>query len=201
MVNDITITVLLSGADLDRVKVADLATSVGNTYLAIEMGAATDTVGNMGQAVVLQAGDLVLDDTPPVLESFDFDLDSGMITLSFSEAVNITNFMLNEIVLAEEQIDTTDVTNFSPLDSTFSYTSPMVFRDIVIILSPDELNEIKRIQVCRDNVSCYLYFPQMRVAAPAVVTVTDIAGNMIEPIQFLKEGWYLSSLLIQPLLH
>jgi len=92
--------------------------------------------------------------------------------------VNLTTFQLDQLTLAEEMVDTTDAIDFSPYNS--SVTSPLL-RDVIIQFTRDELNEIKRIQVCQDNLTCYLYFPQ---ANTLDITVRDIAGNPVSPIPF-----------------
>ena len=176
--NDIEITVTLSGSDLDQVKVANLANSRDDTYLFLEAGAIADTAGNIAQPATFQATSVTPDTTGPTLVAFDFDLNMGIMTLSFDEAVNITTFQLDQLTLAEEMVDTIITIDFSPYNG--SVTNPLL-RDVVIQFTPDDLNEIKRIQVCSDNLTCYLYFPQIGTSD---VTVRDIAGNPVSPIPF-----------------
>ena len=176
--NDIEITVTLSGADLDRVKVSNLANLVDDTFLSLQTGAIADAAGNQAQSDTRQATRVTPDTTEPRLIAFDFDLNAGRVTLSFDEAVNLTTFQLDQLTLAEEMVDTTDAIDFSPYNS--SVTSPLL-RDVIIQFTRDELNEIKRIQVCQDNLTCYLYFP---LANTLDITVRDIAGNPVSPIPF-----------------
>ena len=176
--NDIEITVTLSGADLDRVKVGNLANSRDDTFLSLQAGAIADAAGNIAQSGTFQATSVTSDTTDPTLVGFDFDLNMGTMTLGFDEAVNTTTFQLGQLTLAEEMVDTVITTDFTPNNS--SVTNPLL-RDVVIQFTPDELNEIKRIQVCRDNLTCYLYFPQ---TGTSEVTVRDIAGNPVDPIPF-----------------
>ena len=86
------------------------------------------------------------------LIAFDFDLNPGTVTLSSDEAVNLT-FLLDQLTLAEEMVDIADATDFSPRKS--SITNPLL-ADVIIRFTRDELNEIKRIQVCQDNLTCLL---------------------------------------------
>ena len=90
--------------------------------------------------------------------AFDFDLNPGTVTLSFDGAVNLTTFQLDQLSLAEEMVDIADATDFSPSKS--SITNPLL-TDVIIQFTRDELNEIKCIQVCQDNLTCYLYSPKL----------------------------------------
>jgi len=134
--NDIEITVTLSGADLDRVKVSNLANLVDDTFLSLQTGAIADAAGNQAQSDTRQATRVTPDTTEPRLIAFDFDLDAGRVTLSFDEAVNLTTFQLDQLTLAEEMVDTTDAIDFSPYNS--SVTSPLL-RDVIIQFTRDEL--------------------------------------------------------------
>ncbi len=179
--NDIRTVITLAGTDLDLIKFRNLGNNQSDTYLALEAGAILDAAGNPGVERTLQASEVILDITTPTLSTFDFDLNVGVMTLGFDEAVILSSFQLGELVLSEEVVDTTDVEDFSAFSSNVDY-APNSLRDLRIEFTNDELNEIKRIQVCRDNITCYLYFPRSLQA----VTITDIAGNPVEIIQFFE---------------
>ena len=110
--------------------------------------------------------------------AFDFDLNPGTVTLSFDGAVNLTTLQLDQLSLADEMVDIADATDFSPRKS--SITNPLL-ADVIIRFTRDELNEIKRIQVCQDNLTCYLYFPQ---ANTLDISLRGISGNPVSPIPF-----------------
>ena len=151
--------------------------------LRIEAGALSDTAGNPSDSRTRQATELIPDTTRPTLDSFDFDLDAGVMTLHFDEAVDLSTFVLNELVI-DEGID--DDPAFSPTSSTYAYVTDSL-RDIEVTFTREELNEIKRIQVCSDNTTCFLYFP--RTVMPGVTPIdiiSDIAGNGVEIINFLQ---------------
>ena len=95
------VTVTLAEFDLNAMKaLTDLATSRATTYLYIEEGAFTDMTGNL----VVDSGSgkpaaaYTPDETPPILNAFDLDMDSGTLILDFSETV-ATEFDPTGVVL------------------------------------------------------------------------------------------------------
>ena len=180
--NDIRTTIMLDGNDLDLLKFRNLANSRNDTFLSLEVGAITDTSGMPGVERTIQATDVILDSTSPTLSGFDFNLNDGTMTLRFDEAVDLTSFILSEVILAEAEVDTTDVRDFSVTNSVAVYASGSL-RNLFVTFIRQELNDIKVSQVCRDNVSCFLYFPTTN---SRVITVRDIAGNPVEDIEFFE---------------
>ena len=171
-VNDIKITIDLSGPDLDQIKVLNVANDESDTYLFIDDNGVADAAGNLAVANTLKASNVIDDQSAPLLDAFELDMDEGVITLSFNEAVDIDTFILNELLLAEDEGDNTGI-RFIPQDSVVDNPG---LRDLLITLTNSELNEIKRMQLCRDNETCFLSFPQ-RGSANSLLS--DIAGNPI----------------------
>lgn len=88
----VNVTVALGARDFALVKLAEnLGTSRDLTYLAASPGAVLDMAGNLLQERsifnALQAASITDDSTPPTLETYALDMDSGILALSFDEPV------------------------------------------------------------------------------------------------------------------
>ena len=102
------ITIQLSDDDFNALtSTFPLATMDTNTFISLEAGTVDDTNGNpsieIPQSSALQITGHVEDTTRPSLESFDLDLDNGVMTLIFSESVNITSFDTTQLTLQNDQ--------------------------------------------------------------------------------------------------
>ena len=101
---DYTFSLLLNTEDINYIKRnIDLGTDTNNTFLSITSSAVIDMNSNRVVGInrnnALQVFSVVPDITSPVLENFDLDMDSGVMTLRFSETVNARSIDLNEISL------------------------------------------------------------------------------------------------------
>ena len=103
--NDEQVTrVQLGAIDLNSIKLLDmLATSPENTYLSIEANSLSDLRNNFNLAVTISMAPNVHIFSPdllaPILTSFNFDLNLGILTLFFSETVNTSTLNLTTISL------------------------------------------------------------------------------------------------------
>ena len=94
----------ITAADFERlISTENIATNVNNTYLAIERSSFTDTSGNpvvpIRENNALQAVNVIGDMTGPSLLRYDFSLDDGTITFTFSEAINISTLNIDELLI------------------------------------------------------------------------------------------------------
>jgi hypothetical protein len=92
-----TIVIVLSTFDYKAINDNEfLATGITDTYIAFPARTISDMAGNYvvevqdGQAMAVAA--YQADVTSPYLQEFDFDLDSGVLSLTFNEAVLGSNF-------------------------------------------------------------------------------------------------------------
>ena len=104
--------VSLSKADLDEIKrLFLLATDTSNTFIAIMSETVEDVGGNSVIEVrpdsALQARDVIDDVTPPALLSYQLNLTSELLVLTFSETVNASS--LNLPSLAADRRKTSSV--------------------------------------------------------------------------------------------
>ena len=98
--NDI-VDLQLSSLDLNTLKsLADVATSINDTYLSITLLFIDDMSDNDVDPVTkMQAGDYVADTVSPDLLSYTFNLSSGVLEMVFSEYVNSSTLDPKQITI------------------------------------------------------------------------------------------------------
>ena len=82
--------------DINAIQImTGLATTSENTFVAIDAITVSDTSGNQVKDIsvinALKAYAFNSDSARPMLLAFDFDVDSGMLTLYFDEFVNVSH--------------------------------------------------------------------------------------------------------------
>ena len=110
------VSVVINNADLNEIKRRpELARSENDTFLSYTKEAINDT--NMNPVSprypnnAIQASEYVKDTTPPELSGFDFDLNTGQLTLRFTETVNRTTLQTDYLVFKSD--DTPNATNYT----------------------------------------------------------------------------------------
>ena len=97
------VNVTFSANDLDELKLETSLTSTSSSvFVSASRGFIDDTAGNPNLAIPVTgavSGTLVPDTMRPRLASFDIDMDSGNITLSFNEPVDISTLASQHIEL------------------------------------------------------------------------------------------------------
>lgn len=150
-----------------------LATMDTNTFISIEGGTVFDTNGNPSVEILpsnaMQITSHVEDTTRPSLVSFDLDLDNGVITLVFSESVNITTFDRTQLTLQSEQNGSISThTLVGGIDSQRLSTT------IDVSLLDSDLNRIKAMPgLATSETNTYLSITSS--------TVKDMNGNNVVP--------------------
>lgn len=142
------VSVELSVADLNEVKrLRELATNNTNTYLTVSAGAITDMSGNFLVAVEdfmgLRVEEFTADFARPSLLTFNLDMNTGIVSLMFSETVMASSLDVTQLTLQDSE-NISNVTGMHSLSNTsFSDVNDTNF--VVIVISPSDLNEIKRL--------------------------------------------------------
>ena len=100
----ITLIATLSLTDTNQIKsLTNLATGVFNTYISITELLIEDMnqllVYNISQSNAIPLTEFTRDNRSPVLQSFDLDLDSDILTLYFSETVDFNSFEITGLTL------------------------------------------------------------------------------------------------------
>ena len=183
--NDTVIEVRLTRFDLNNLKRhTQVAINPITTNIAFPVPILEDMAGNLITTIprtsALQAYSFSPDSIPPVLESFDMDLNQGMFTLYFNETVNISSLVLTDITFqsAENQLNITNIM-FETL--TLSGGLLIELRDeptLNIHFTTNDLNTIKKRAVCRSPLDCYISLPSS--------TIRDMNSNPVVPISELQ---------------
>lgn len=170
-----TLYITLTGRGLDLVKARNIANSIDDTYLSVIEGAIFDTANNAIVSHTLRATSVVADVTSPSLMSVTFNLDHGVLTLNFNEAIDPNSLLLIALVIADEIVsenDTMEVVEFRLSGGTITFSSDNL-REIIISLTREDSDEIEHTGVCAHPHGCFAYFSRSSQA------VTDFAGNVV----------------------
>ena len=146
------ITLTLANDDLNEIKIlSDLAISNTTTYISLELHTVADMRGNplntsnLPQQVAVYEDDI----TRPELSSFDLDVDNGLLTLYFTETVNVSTLDIQEITLQPTEDESLQSLSYTllftgtPPRGTFSNSTDGPI--IKVFLGDDDLNEVKHI--------------------------------------------------------
>ena len=169
------VQVTLLTPDVNRIKqLFDLATNANNTYISITRAALVDMsrlpVEPIPIEEALQVRFFYEDILRPRLTGYSLDLDgSGQLILTFNETVNSESLDVTQIRL---QDNTTASAQYQLLSS---YTSSSNTTTIVIELSAEDLNNIKRItSIATSSFNTFLTLSED--------TIVDMNGNRVVAI-------------------
>ena len=171
--------------DLNSIKaLLDLATTLVNTYLTIEEASVLDTSGNPVLGTTPEdataISNLRVDDTRPDLLGFDLDLDSGNLTLTFSETVLATSINPTAFTIQRLQSLTLIAENAS-LFYTLTEGNVTTLENTVLVLqiTNSDLNQLKRrSRLATDQTTTFLSITED--------AVTDASGNKVTPTTSLN---------------
>lgn len=172
------IILMLSFYDLNEIKhLTDLATGAGNestnSYFSITSSAIKDNDGNSVTSIpttaALLASQFISDTTSPELVQFHLDLNTGILTLNFTEAINSTSLATTGLTL----LSTTESSNTSSVVQLTNVTITAVNQSwIDVNVTESDLNEIKaRLNLATNSTNTYL--------AIAAATILDTSGNPV----------------------
>ena len=152
-----TIDIDLNRGDLDAIKaLTGLASLASNTYISITSATVRDMNMNMVMSVsmnnALFVREFTQDRSGPAIEGFDLDYDSGSLILYFDETVDVDSLQANAISF--QSANSLTGNSHTLFNSTRLDTGLLTFAQVQ--LSNSDLNELKRLQICTTNVSCYL---------------------------------------------
>ena len=152
------LSIPLSTFDLNNIKqMTTIATGTANTYLVVRDSAFADTNGNYVSNVTLQAARCVADTTPPVLTSFSLNLASSVLTLTFSEIVNVSTLQVNAITLQNSN----NFVNYTLQTSLQPTTSAAVLSISLSITDGDAIKLAPGLATSINNT--YIYMPNASV--------------------------------------
>ncbi len=155
--DDTTLVVQLTTEDLNQLKTYRISTSNFTTYLSIDDGTVLDQVGErllprLNGRSTLSVSIYTPDTTPPVLNDFSLDLNSGTIWLTFSETVQANTFNATHLTLQNSQVQMFDANTYYTLNAGSSnYAFDLYLQRVDI--SKQDLDEIKRLSTLATNVN------------------------------------------------
>ena len=143
------IYIQLSESDANELKRLPLATSPDDTYLSVDSTAVQDTSGNYVMDIfpneALNTSRFTEDSLEPQLLSFNFNVSTGELTLSFSETVSASTLDVTSITLQSvanvSTINGTDGQYQLTLQSSSSADNSNI---LIVTVQGDDLNNIKR---------------------------------------------------------
>ena len=145
--NGPVISYVISNTDLNILKTRGIGRYNTVTYLAMTNDTVRDIIGQY--VIPLISGVHVLmvtgyspDVNPPKLDSFQLDMDSAILTLSFNESVDVSTLNVNGLTLAATSGETADQYTFTLTSKSAS--SSLNVSEIEIVIHNDDLNEIKK---------------------------------------------------------
>ena len=178
--------VLLS-FDIDRIKVANnLATSPNNTFLTILPSAVRDVSGNSLTAIdstsALQVSIYREDITQPSLLSWELNLNTEILSLTFEETVDLYSFNASGFTLVNTRSLPSAEYTLTNTSFAHNFNSPAV---LVVLLSRLDLNGIK----AADNLATSINNTFLTATANGV---RDLNGNGLRPISSLQVFTFVS---------
>jgi len=142
-----------------------LATSKETTWLRFDSSVASDMADNFPLTIIDgRANEAMLatafyeDSTVPALDSFDINMNTGHLVLSFSETVQRSTLTMGRLHL---HVSSLAVSSF--VFTTTSFTQSDDGTELDVVISDDDLNEIKRL-------------PQLAIDATTTVLSLDLGA-------------------------
>ena len=193
---DLTFIVIqLDAADLNYIKsIPSFATNENNTYIYIDSTTVFDMNMNPVDEITglraIRVNNYTADTKDPVLESFDLDLNLGILLLTFNETVNVSSLNVKYIEL--RSTDTNSSTNHvltAGDDYTESYSVSPDWPEINITIGAGDLNQIKKLtDLATGEDDTYLHITELAIkdttanlVVPALLSVTRHIPDVTSP--------------------
>ena len=136
----------------------DIATSTSNTYIKVASTAATDTVDRPLVAATIQASSVISGNLPPSVSQFNFDMNTGTITLNFDKTVVGTTLNFNYFSLQDTADSPNAVFNFSGTRTANDVNEFNQITSLSVTLYFEDLNSIKETLLCDSQSDCFLAY-------------------------------------------
>ena len=164
-------------SDVNPLLLTELATSEEDTYLEIALGTVQDmaVVSNPVEYALLGPGNSTYtsDTTPPVLISFTSNLNSSTLTLLFDEPVDSSTLDPTKFIVLSQP-----AANATAYRLTDGYTNSSNGRQIELIITQDDLNEIKKLEnLFTSNANTYLQFDDKAIVDMADNDIVNISAS------------------------
>ena len=147
-------TLYLSHFDINSIKaLTELASDNTTTYISITSYSMQDTVGNVFSEIkmdeAMNVREYTSDMTSPELRQFDLDIDSGRLTLTFTETVNVSSLNVTQLTLINQRSE--NIASFYTLQSFPPYPNTSIsYSDdwpiVLVHIGHEDLDAIKNIR-------------------------------------------------------
>lgn len=174
--NGNALNITLSTEDSENIKLREkLFKSIETTFLSFAFKTVADFAGNSVGTIQTAAAKALTryipDTVPPSLQSFELDMTSEILTLTFSEPVRASSITMSSLVM-QNRLHSKDGTWFNVTGGGILTPDSSV---IAVQLTPSDVYSIKNtIGLARSIASTYIRFSD--------TFCVDIAGNRIIPI-------------------
>ena len=167
-------------ANIDRNQIKrhlNLCTSISNCIPAFTSDFVADLAGNPVNALSPQLSQpfetFVQDTTPPLLEQFSLDMNTGVLTLFFSEPVNGNTFDPTQLTLQSSH--TSSAVNITFSDVYAASSSVTISSVISLQLTPSDTDRIK----ASTQLATFVGNTFLSLTAN---TIQDVSGSPVDPI-------------------
>jgi hypothetical protein len=174
------VSVNVRRADMDEVLLqSSLCRTAETCFISVAASAIADMQGNeIESATPISAANFVVDETVPTLEQFSLNMSSGILSLTFSEAVRAASLNASRIVLQDSARAFVSVAGQAP-DYSYTLTGGSVGSPDGFVLDLEltlfDLNHIKRLTgLARVKANTYI--------TTAQGAVSDLIGNELGAI-------------------
>ena len=180
--DDTSVKFNLTLSDLNRIKALQIALLSATTWLTLTNDSIKDMNGRRIVEIINGYNARLVytfspDTTPPVLQYYDLSVNNGSVMLHFSETVDAYTLDVSQISIQPSHNETDPLLthSLSPPSHTPTQYSP----DVLIYLSEEDLNEIKRLT----NLAVS---PETTFLSLTSSTINDMSVNPILPIPELN---------------
>ena len=179
--------VTISTYDLNKIKERELlATNTSDTFITINTGFITDTLGYPVNPITvysaLQANDVTPDLIPPRLVSYDLDMNSGTFRFTFDETVNSTSLNPSQLWL-QNSANTTFSYNIISGNQSLSYSTV-----VSLTVSENDLNSIKNLTtLATSKRNTFIYISSNFISdmnSNPVVAINSSIAKQVNNFQF-----------------
>ena len=172
------LVIYLANIDLNQIKRRqNLCTSISNCIPAFTSDFVSDLAGNPVNALSPQLSQpfetFVQDTTPPLLRQFSLDMNTGVLTLFFSEPVNGNTFDPTQLTLQSSH--TSSAVNFTLSDVYAASSSVTISSMIALRLTPSDTDGIK----ASTQLATFVGNTFLSLTAS---TIQDVSGSPVDPV-------------------
>lgn len=173
--NFVAFDISLGLQDLNRIQSnLNLATGESDTFISFSSSLIRDINGlevvPVLTSAAIGAATYIPDMISPLITSFSLDMDAGVLSLTFSEAVVVSNIMLTSLTIQNSQLSNS--LSYSLTNGTYESASPTDI-NLQITLTYVDLNQIKSMNLASSLSDTYLNMTGD--------FITDTNNNRIQP--------------------